>query len=243
MELINLDQTNTPRRTIVKAAAWSVPVIAMAVSVPAASASGECAPGDAYTLAVCTSIPSCDSLGTIKNSKSHIKNPVGYSWNFGPNAVFDFQVTYTNNGPAAMPAGGRFSIYIPVSKLDSNNGFTAGDIWRPSPAITGSRMSIGGTPAISGFALERSYDVAYDKSHWNVYTGTLQQALPAGQSFTVYYQVKAASAATLVKANGSQVDYRTSFWGAFQGPSSDCANQGARVEDGSPDFFLYMKKC
>ncbi|WP_136044435.1 hypothetical protein [Microbacterium sp. K41] len=95
------------RRTVVKGAAWSVPVIAAAVATPLAAAS----------------LTDSDLVPALSG-------PITLSLGVGPLAVASIAtvntLTITNDGPAASPAGATTTIQYTPSLLTLNIGPVAG---------------------------------------------------------------------------------------------------------------------
>ncbi|SFR45976.1 hypothetical protein [Microbacterium azadirachtae] len=100
------------RRTLVKGAAWSVPVVAAAIAVPAQAASlpqgvdvavtGACAGN--YDLSVLTNLVGAGLVGLVQNV---VLNPLGLT----PNPRRTFTITAQQG---TIPAGTRFSLTYPA---------------------------------------------------------------------------------------------------------------------------------
>ncbi|WP_424935943.1 MULTISPECIES: hypothetical protein [Bacteria] len=132
-----------PRRTIVKGVVWSVPVIAAALAVPSATASG---PGQPR------------SVGSLVESSPNIKDTVLSASSSRvescfPSDVFsaDFSltatVTYTGGDPAFSLAGSTVT--------------SAGAVWRIVSA-TRKQVTMTATQRVSCYAGITGFDLAYN---------------------------------------------------------------------------------
>ncbi|MCU6481409.1 hypothetical protein [Arthrobacter sp. A2-55] len=169
-EITSLAETGTRRRTVVAAAAWSIPVIAMAVAAPAASASGTvCGPDQLYSLTAHIGDP--DRVTSISAAPG--------VWKIQKDSTLGYPITFTNMGPATMPAGGKFQIWMPVASVASAHGVAVGAMWTsltvtsldPAVVFSGPAITDGGVD-VNGF-------------QWKIYEFTLDVPLVANQSFTV----------------------------------------------------------
>lgn len=103
------------RRTITKAAVWSVPVVAAAVAAPLAAAST--APEvDLWSTARLPSAP--DGTHTVDgNTNSYYQGP----------RTATFTYTFGNLGPDALPAGAMITIGLPFAAIWTTNSLTITD--------------------------------------------------------------------------------------------------------------------
>lgn len=158
-----MTSTNLSRRRVLTAGAWSVPVVALAVATPTAAAS--------------TTTPELD-LSTVAALPNEARDGVnnGTSYYHGPRDL-TFTFTYSNSGPAALPAGGVIAIDLP---------FPA--VWE-DPKISNS----GGRAITRASGLDRSYEVTTEGNpvmFRRAYYFTLDEPVAAGATFKVTYRVR-----------------------------------------------------
>lgn len=153
------------------AAAWSVPVIALAVAAPAASASGPaaCGPDQLYSLAAQIGQP--DRVTSISAGPG--------IWKIQKNSTLGYPITFTNNGPATMPTGGKFQVWMPAESVASTHGVAVGPMWTSLTVTTADQAVNFSGPSITDGGVDAN------GFHWMVYEFTLNVPLVANQSFTV----------------------------------------------------------
>lgn len=167
---MNSDLNSTPqrqdeglidRRTLTKAAAWSIPVMAAAVAVPLAAASTE----PQINLWSTARLPSSAADGVY----------LGNNYYQGPRSLA-FTYTFGNLGPDTLPAGALLTIGLPFASIwqTATLSITNSDGYALSPAGTRTE-NIATEPVL---AVRQLWDF------------TLGTPLPAGASFTVSFTVQ-----------------------------------------------------
>lgn len=125
--------TDPTRRSAIKGAAWSVPVIALSVAAPAASAS-TCVASD-YVATLSTAVTSMPSYVTLPNGGTPLReyDPTGAPY-------VHFQSTLTYNGPADLPAGARLTVAFALDSvrvwsfgITSTSGTGVANLSGPTP--------------------------------------------------------------------------------------------------------------
>ncbi|MBN7794122.1 hypothetical protein [Microbacterium esteraromaticum] len=167
------DTGSLNRRTLLKGAAWSAPVVAMAVAVPSAAASTVPAPQvDAWAQA---HMPLEAPSGTIDGT---------YNYYTGPR-VLSYRMAYGNNGPDPIPAGATVTIDLPFAALwDVGTMQVVEDLSGVAPTF------VGGT-AVAYDGVNENANFNYWR--WNFHLG---RAIEPGESFTLTYRVSLTAATT-----------------------------------------------
>lgn len=158
----NGTDSSVSRRTIVRGAAWSVPVIAAAAAVPLSAAS--------------TTDPQVNLWSTARLPNSQRDGVyLGNNYYQGPRSL-SFTYTFGNLGPDELPSGGRLSFGLPFAAIWVTNSFviTSSDGYPLTPAGTRTE-TIAEEPVL---AVRQLWDYV------------LLAPLPAGATFTVNFTVQ-----------------------------------------------------
>ncbi|MDR6866825.1 hypothetical protein J2Y69_001424 [Microbacterium resistens] len=152
-----MKDSNVNRRTVLKGTAWSVPIIIASTAVPHSAASTV-----SVDLTAVARLPNEPRNGTHD----------GYPYWQGPR-VLSFTMTYTNNGPDALPPGGTITFGLPFAV-----------IWGDATIISDPS---GLSPVFIGTGSEQISDspLAYRK----VYSYAVPVSIAAGMSFSITFQV------------------------------------------------------
>lgn len=131
--------SDVPRRTVLKGAAWSLPVIALATAVPAAAASTCTAVPADYIAAVSTAITSMPAYTNVTTSGLPARR-------YAPGTVY-FRSTITYNGPETLPAGAQIRLAFSLDYqrtwtfgISSVSGTGAAQLSGPTTASVGNTL-------------------------------------------------------------------------------------------------------
>lgn len=159
---MHTDVTNPGRRSFVSAAAWSVPVVALAVAAPSATAS--------TTLSV--DLWSTPRLPNETADGQHQSLPY-----YQGLRTLTFTYTFGNNGPDDLPVGALITIGLPFAAAwDTDSMQVTGDPQGKEPVFAStSTTDISTEDGPSAF-----------RQNWHF---VLSAPIPAGTQFNVTFQV------------------------------------------------------